>query len=92
MRFGRVRPLDHLDADPGDQAGGNLVAAADALITVTPVFSASYSGLYSVEGPLRGRIERAAAEPAREVERREPAVVTDPFALSADFEDMLKNL
>ncbi|MDI6102460.1 FMN reductase [Actinoplanes sp. NEAU-A12] len=130
------------------------VTAADALITVTPVFSASYSGLYksffdvldkdaladkpvllaatagtarhslvlehalrplfsylraaiiptsvfaasddwgadSVEGPLRGRIERAAAELAREVERREPAVVTDPFALSADFEDMLKNL
>jgi len=130
------------------------VTAADALITVTPVFSASYSGLFksffdvldkdalvdkpvllaatagtprhslvlehalrplfaylratilptsvfaasddwgtnSVEGPLRGRIERAAAELAREVERREPAVVTDPFALTDDFEQMLKNL
>ncbi|GAA1607873.1 FMN reductase [Actinoplanes couchii] len=130
------------------------VTAADALITVSPVFSASYSGLFksffdvldkdalidkpvllaatagtarhslvlehalrplfsylraaiiptsvfaasddwganSVEGPLRGRIERAAAELAREVERREPAVVTDPFALTANFEDMLKNL
>ena len=130
------------------------VTAADALITVTPVFSASYSGLYksffdvldrdalvdkpvllaatagtarhslvlehalrplfsylratiiptsvfaasddwganSVEGPLRGRIERATAELAREIERREPAVVTDPFALTDDFEQMLKNL
>ncbi|MEU4561219.1 FMN reductase [Actinoplanes sp. NPDC023936] len=130
------------------------VTAADALIVVTPVFSASYSGLFksfadvldkdalvdkpvllaatagtarhslvidhalrplfaylratilptgvfaasddwganSVEGPLRGRIERAAAELAREVERREPAVVTDPFALTTNFEDLLKNL
>ncbi|SDT33591.1 FMN reductase [Actinoplanes derwentensis] len=130
------------------------VTAADALITVTPVFSASYSGLFksffdvldkdalidkpvllaatagtarhslvlehalrplfsylraailptsvfaasddwganSVEGPLRGRIDRAAAELAREVERREAAVVADPFALTADFEDMFKNL
>ncbi|MEU8242699.1 FMN reductase [Actinoplanes missouriensis] len=130
------------------------VTAADALIVVTPVFSASYSGLFksfvdvldkdalvdkpvllaatagtarhslviehalrplfaylrasilptgvfaasddwganSVEGPLRGRIDRAAAELAREVERREPAVVTDPFALTSSFEDLLKNL
>ncbi|BAL90124.1 putative NADPH-dependent FMN reductase [Actinoplanes missouriensis 431] len=130
------------------------VTAADALIVVTPVFSASYSGLFksfvdvldkdalvdkpvllaatagtarhslviehalrplfaylrasilptgvfaasddwganSVEGPLRGRIDRAAAELAREVERREPAVVTDPFALTSNFEDLLKNL
>ncbi|BBH70562.1 FMN reductase [Actinoplanes sp. OR16] len=130
------------------------VTAADALIVVTPVFSASYSGLFksfvdvldkdalvdkpvllaatagtarhslviehalrplfaylraailptgvfaasddwganSVEGPLRGRIERAAGELAREVERREPAVVTDPFELTSNFEDLLKNL
>ncbi|GIF15627.1 FMN reductase [Actinoplanes teichomyceticus] len=130
------------------------VAAADALIVVTPVFSASYSGLFksffdvlepdtltdkpvllaatagtarhslvlehalrplfaylravpvptavfaasddwganSVEGPLRGRIERAATELAREVERREPVTVADPFALTASFEDMMKSL
>jgi FMN reductase len=136
-----------------DQAQ-KAVTAADALITVTPVFSASYSGLFksffdvldkdalidkpvllgatagtarhslvlehalrplfsylraaivptsvfaasddwgggSVDGPLRARIDRAAAELAREVERREPAVVTDPFALTANFEDMLENL
>ncbi|GIE30847.1 FMN reductase [Actinoplanes italicus] len=141
-------------AKPALKQAQEAVTAADALITVTPVFSASYSGLFksffdvldkdalvdkpvllaatagtarhslvlehalrplfsylraaiiptsvfaasddwganSVEGPLRGRIDRAAAELAREVERREPAVVTDPFALTANFEDMLKNL
>jgi FMN reductase len=141
-------------AKPALKQAQEAVTAADALITVTPVFSASYSGLFksffdvldkdalvdkpvllaatagtarhslvlehalrplfsylraaiiptsvfaasddwganSVEGPLRGRIDRAAAELAREVERREPAVVTDPFALTANFEDMLKSL
>jgi FMN reductase len=130
------------------------VAAADALIVVTPVFSAGYSGLFksffdvleqdtladkpillaatagtarhslvlehalrplfaylravpvptavfaasddwganSVEGPLRGRIERAASELARELERREPTTVADPFELTESFEDMLKTL
>ncbi|GAA2893447.1 oxidoreductase [Actinoplanes cyaneus] len=132
----------------------DAVAAADALIVVTPVFSASYSGLFksffdvleqdaladkpvllaatagtarhslvlehalrplfaylhavpvptsvfaasddwganSVEGPLRGRIERAATELAREMERREPATPVDPFALTESFEDMMKSL
>ncbi|MFC7532826.1 FMN reductase [Actinoplanes sp. GCM10030250] len=132
----------------------DAVAAADGLITVTPVFTAGYSGLYksffdvldkdtladkpvllaatagtarhslvlehalrplfaylraavvptavfaasddwgadSVEGPLRGRIDRAAAELAREIERREPVTVADPFALTAGFEDLMKNL
>ena len=130
------------------------VTAADALITVTPVFTASYSGLFksffdvldkdaladkpvllaatagtarhslvlehalrplfaylrasvvptavfaagddwgagSGESPLRTRIERAAAELAREIERREPVLVTDPFALTSSFEDLMKNL
>ncbi|GGN43283.1 FMN reductase [Actinoplanes campanulatus] len=141
-------------AKPALKQAQDAVAAADALIVVTPVFSASYSGLFksffdvlekdvltdkpvmmaatagtarhslvlehalrplfaylraailptsvfaasddwganSVEGPLRGRIERAATELAREVERREPATVTDPFALTENFEDMIKNL
>lgn len=132
----------------------DAVAAADGLIVVTPVFSASYSGLFksffdvleqdtltdkpillaatagtarhslvlehalrplfaylravpvptsvfaasddwganSVEGPLRGRIDRAATELAREMARREPATVNDPFALTESFEDMLKSL
>ncbi|WP_433824954.1 FMN reductase [Actinoplanes sp. CA-015351] len=70
-----------------------LFAYLRASILPTGVFAASDDwGANSVEGPLRGRIERAAAELAREVERREPAVVTDPFALTSNFEDLLKNL
>ena len=129
----------------------DAVAAADALIAVTPVFTASYSGLFKsffdvvdkdaldgkpvllaatggtarhslalehalrpmfaylravtvptsvfaaaedwggeeAEGSLRGRVDRAAAELAREVEWREPATVADPFALTTSFEDLL---
>ena len=129
----------------------DAVAAADALIAVTPVFNASYSGLFKSffdvvdkdalrdkpvllaatggtarhslalehalrpmfaylqavtvptavfaagedwggdesEGQLRGRIARAAGELAREVDRREPVTVTDPFALTTSFEDLL---
>ena len=129
----------------------DAVAAADALIAVTPVFTASYSGLFKsffdvvdkdaldgkpvllaatggtarhslalehalrpmfaylravtvptsvfaaaedwggeeAEGSLRGRVDRAAAELAREVDRREPATVADPFALTTSFEDLL---
>ena len=70
-----------------------LFAYLRASILPTGVFAASDDwGADSVEGPLRGRIERAAGELAREMERREPAVVTDPFALTSNFEDMLKSL
>lgn len=127
------------------------VEAADAMIAVTPVFNASYSGLFKSffdvlgkdaladkpvliaatggtarhslaldhalrpmfaylravtvptavfaasedwggdesQGQLRGRVNRAADELAREVERREPATVQDPFALTTSFEDLL---
>ena len=129
----------------------DAVAGADALIAVTPIFTASYSGLFksffdvvdgdalagtpvliaatggtarhslaleyavrplfaylrtvpvptsvfaasedwggaTADGALRDRIERAAGELAREVERRDPAPVADPFALPASFEDLL---
>jgi FMN reductase len=126
----------------------DAVAAADGLIMVTPIFQASYSGLFKSfidligQGVLDGkpvlaaatggtsrhslaldhalrpllthlravpvptgvfaatedwgtdaalptRIERAAGELAREMERREPAVVTDPFLLTRSFEDLL---
>jgi FMN reductase len=129
----------------------DAVAAADALIAVTPVFNASYSGLFKsffdvvdpgaladkpvvlaatggtarhslavehalrpmfaylravtvptavfaaaedwggdeAEGRLGGRIDRAAGELAREVERRQPVTVADPFALTTSFEDLL---
>jgi FMN reductase len=127
------------------------VAAADGLIAVTPVFNASYSGLFKsffdvvdkdslddkpvllaatggtarhslalehalrpmfaylhavtvptsvfaasedwggdeAEGQLHGRILRGAGELAREVARRDPAEVTDPFALTTSFEELL---
>jgi FMN reductase len=129
----------------------DAVAGADAVIAVTPIFTASYSGLFksffdvldagalagkpvliaatggtarhslalehavrplftylravplptavfaasedwggaTADGELRDRIERAAGELAREVHRREPAPVTDPFALTTSFEDLL---
>ncbi|AGZ42367.1 FMN reductase [Actinoplanes friuliensis] len=129
----------------------DAVEAADALIAVTPIFNASYSGLFKSffdvvgkdmltdkpvliaatggtsrhslaldhalrpmfaylqavtvptsvfaatddwagdesEGQLRGRVNRAAAELARELDRRDPATVTDPFALTTSFEDLL---
>jgi len=128
----------------------DAVAAADGLIVVTPIFQASYSGLFksfadlieqdvlndkpvllaatggtarhslalehalrplfahlraattrtsvfaatedwgSDEAPLRSRIDRAARELATEMDRREQAVVTDPFLLTTSFEDLLR--
>jgi FMN reductase len=131
----------------------DAVAAADALVAVTPIFSGSYSGLFksffdvvdkdaladkpvliaatagtarhslalehalrplfaylravvvptavfagsddwgadSADGMLRSRIDRAAGELARELERRDPVSVVDPFALNVSFADLLKN-
>ena len=131
----------------------DAVAAADALIAVTPIFTASYSGLFksffdvldkdalagkpvliaatagtarhsltlehalrplfaylravvvptavfaasddwgndSADGTLRSRITRATAELARELDHRAPVDVLDPFALTVDFADLLKN-
>ena len=76
-----------------DHALRPLFAYLRAAITPTAVFAAGDDwGANSVEGPLRGRIDRAATELAREIERREPVTVSDPFALTASFEDMLKTL
>ena len=131
----------------------DAVAAADGIIAVTPIFTASYSGLFKsfmdildkdalagkpvliaatagtarhslalehalrplfaylratvvptavfaaaddwagqgVDGDLRTRIERAAGELAREIDRREPATPSDPFALTSSFEDLLNS-
>lgn len=130
----------------------DAVEAADALIAVTPIFTASYSGLFksfidildkdaladkpvliaatagtarhslslehalrplfaymravviptsvfaaaddwgndSADGTLRSRITRAATELIREMQRRDPVSVIDPFALNVNFEDLLK--
>ena len=132
----------------------DAVAGADGLIAVTPVFNASYSGLFKsffdvvdsgaladkpvliaatggtarhslalehalrpmfaylhavtmptsvfaasedwggdeAEGQLRGRIRRSAQELAREIDRREPVVAADPFALTTSFEDLFAGL
>ena len=132
----------------------DTVVGADGLIAVTPIFSASYSGLFKTffdvlekdalsgkpvllgatagtarhslalehalrpmfaylhavtlptsvfaasedwggdeaEGQLGGRILRSAGELAREIDRREPAVVEDPFALTTSFEDLLAGI
>jgi len=129
----------------------DAVTGADGLIAVSPIFTASYSGLFKSfvdllpEGSLAGkpvligatggtarhslalehamrplfaylrsvvvptavfaapedwggdegggaldrRIQRAAAELAAEVARREPAKPADPFALTTSFEDLL---
>ena len=132
----------------------DAVEAADALIAVSPIFTASYSGLFksffdvvdkdaladkpvligatagtarhslttehalrplftylravvvptavfaatddfgadseSAHGLLRDRITRGAGELVREIDRREPVTVADPFALTASFEDLLR--
>ena len=131
----------------------DAVDAADAMIAVTPIFTASYSGLFKsfvdildkdalagkpvliaatagtarhslslehalrplfaylratvvptavfaaaddwggagADGDLRTRIERAAAELAREIDHREPVTPADPFALTSSFEDLLNS-
>jgi FMN reductase len=69
-----------------------LFAYLRAVVVPTAVFAASDDwGSDSVEGPLRSRIDRAATELTREMERRDPVSVTDPFALTMSFEDLLKN-
>jgi FMN reductase len=150
-----LRDLAHAITDhlltgfpPAGLAGAlDAVAGADGLITVTPVFNGSYSGLFksffdvvgkdtlddkpvllaatggtarhslALEHAVRpmfahlraatvptavfaaaedwgsegldARIGRAAAELAREIGRREPVPVADPFALTTSFEDLL---
>jgi FMN reductase len=68
-----------------------MFAYLRAVVVPTSVFAASDDwGADSAEGFLQSRITRAAAELATEVDRREAATVTDPFALTVDFEDLLK--
>lgn len=63
-----------------------------AVVMPTAVFAATDDwGTESAEGALRARIDRAASELSREIDRREPAQVLDPFALTTSFADLLKN-
>jgi FMN reductase len=67
-----------------------LFAYLQAVTVPTAVFAASEDwGGDEAEGQLRGRINRAAGELAREVDRREPVTVADPFALTTSFADLL---
>jgi FMN reductase len=67
-----------------------MFAYLRAVVVPTAVFAAS-EDWGGDEGQLQGRIARAAAELVREVGRREPATVADPFALTVSFEDMLSS-
>jgi FMN reductase len=74
-----------------DHALRPLFAYLRATVVPTAVFAATDDwGTDSAEGPLRARITRAAEELTDEIDRRAPAQVPDPFALTADFEDLLK--
>jgi len=64
-----------------------------AATVTTSVFAASddWGAGDAADGALRARINRAATELAREINRREPATVADPFALTTSFADLLAN-
>jgi FMN reductase len=66
-----------------------MFAHLRAVTVPTAVFAATDDWGDTAEGALRGRIDRAAAELAREISRREPVTVADPFALTTSFEDLL---
>ena len=73
-----------------DHALRPMFAYLQAVTVPTSVFAASEDwGGDESEGQLRGRINRAAAELAREIDRREPVSVQDPFALTTSFEELL---
>ena len=71
----------HLEALARGECGTWLM---DALAGTDP-------GERLVRAAAAGKLQRAAGELSRELERREPAVVTDPFALTVSFEDLLKS-
>ena len=69
-----------------------LFAYLRAVVVPTAVFAAADDwGADSADGLLQSRITRAAAELTRELEHRPPARVTDPFALTVDFQDLLNS-
>jgi FMN reductase len=67
-----------------------LFAHLRAVVVPTSVFAAPEDwGGATAQGPLAARIERAAAELAVEIERREPPVVVDPFDEPTPFSELL---
>src|SRR3954468_1702464 len=70
-----------------------LFAYLRAVVLPPAVFAATDDfGADSADGTLRSRITRASEELARELERRDPVTVLDPFALTTNFEEFLKTL
>lgn len=68
-----------------------LFAYFRAVVVPTAVFAAADDwGAGSADGLLEARVKRSAAELSRELKGRGPVEVTDPFALTVDFEDLLK--
>jgi len=64
-----------------------MFAYLRAVVVPTAVYAATDD--WADEGALRSRIDRAAAELVREVSRRDPVTIADPFALTTTFEDLL---
>jgi FMN reductase len=71
-----------------DHALRPLFAYLRAAAVPTAVFAASEDWAGDT---LRDRIDRAAAELAREIDRREPTTLTDPFELTTTFADLLSS-
>ena len=74
-----------------DHAVRPLLTYLHAVVMPTGVFAApeDWGAGHTAEGTLRQRIDRAAAELAAEVHRREPAKAYDPFAGTPDFETLM---
>ena len=74
-----------------DHAMRPLFAQLRAVVVPTSVFAAPEDwGGDTGQGELASRISRAAAELAREVERREPRAPVDPFSAPTPFEELLR--
>jgi FMN reductase len=74
-----------------DHAVRPLLTYLHAVVVPTGVFAApeDWGAGHTAEGTLRQRIDRAAAELADEVHRREPAQAYDPFAATLDFDTLM---
>ncbi|MGV9349956.1 FMN reductase [Streptomyces spiralis] len=68
-----------------------MFAYLRAVVMPTAVFAATeeWGGGYGPQGPLHGRVERAAHELAAEVERRDTPTIDDPYEDPVPFERML---
>ncbi|AGL18305.1 FMN reductase [Actinoplanes sp. N902-109] len=66
-----------------------MFAYLRAATVPTSVFAATEDWGGDYAEALQSRVTRAATELAREIARREPVTVVDPFALTTSFEDLL---